>query len=452
MKNVEKVMLCGALSLLLCNAAQAVDLSGNLNLNENIEYIEGEAQGTSAVECVVQPTCEELGYTQSTSNCYNSNYTACPFDTTKVKCHQQEDCADLGYTQNYSDCIGDKMVRCPYDPSKVMCLQNVSCEDMGFTDNIIECPGEYNVCQYDATKGKCIYEAHPGDLKYSWQVKDHNGWLLCDGRIFNNAQFPELYSAMGSKSDLPNYKNYYLRGATETSVTNFKTSKLSTLPDITGTFGNLRGDTSTYYNSTGAFSTATTTSGSSYNGNSNVTGRQVTFKASSSNSMYGRADPVTGSVGNVNPQHYLANVFIFAGKNKLPIKQDAQELVGKYFCNGTVNNSNTMGNCSIISKVTYSGTLLSFTTLYERSYSYGSAFNVEYATSDCTSRSMTLATKDQVMELFNIPGAISDPQCCLLQGKTGNVLLGSDGSEGTCSYTKKAYCVKTYSYNYIRKL
>ena len=135
MRNIGKEMLFGALSLLLCNMAQA--------------------QEPSAVQCVEQPTCEELGYTQKASDCYDNNYTACQFDPTFVKCDQRDSCNTLGYTQEASDCIGDKMVRCQFDPNAVMCLQSVSCEDMGFTDNIEECPGEYDVCQYDKTKGKC---------------------------------------------------------------------------------------------------------------------------------------------------------------------------------------------------------------------------------------------------------------------------------------------------------
>ena len=32
----------------------------------------------SEVSCVMQPTCDELGYKQATSDCVNNNYTACP--------------------------------------------------------------------------------------------------------------------------------------------------------------------------------------------------------------------------------------------------------------------------------------------------------------------------------------------------------------------------------------
>jgi len=37
-----------------------------------------------------------------------------------------------------------------------------------------------------------------GDLKYSIQSIDHNGWLKCDGREISREQYPKLFSVIGT--------------------------------------------------------------------------------------------------------------------------------------------------------------------------------------------------------------------------------------------------------------
>ncbi len=80
--------------------------------------------------------------------------------------------------------------------------------------------------------------------------------------------------------------------------------------NITGSFGNLRGDGSGYYNASGAFSTKQTTSGTSNNGNNNVTGRQVEFTASNS---------WTGSTSQPNG---LPGVY----QNNVPVQERATQM------------------------------------------------------------------------------------------------------------------------------
>ena len=97
-------------------------------------------------------------------------------------CTTAPSCSELGYTKSASQCSGKTMLYCPFDKTKVFCEDGSSCDSLGFTDIVSECPGSYVKCPTDATKGKCDFEASPGDLKYSLRTSDHNGWLLCNGR------------------------------------------------------------------------------------------------------------------------------------------------------------------------------------------------------------------------------------------------------------------------------
>lgn len=38
------------------------------------------------------------------------------------------------------------------------------------------------------------------------------GWLLCNGSTFNQAQYPDLYAALGNSNLLPDLRGYFMRG------------------------------------------------------------------------------------------------------------------------------------------------------------------------------------------------------------------------------------------------
>lgn len=42
----------------------------------------------AAIDCAVPPSCEELGFTMTTSQCSEKTTLKCPFDRTKVFCHE----------------------------------------------------------------------------------------------------------------------------------------------------------------------------------------------------------------------------------------------------------------------------------------------------------------------------------------------------------------------------
>jgi microcystin-dependent protein len=43
-----------------------------------------------------------------------------------------------------------------------------------------------------------VKPSYTGDLKYSVQGSDHNGWVKCDGRSLNREQYPKLFDTIGT--------------------------------------------------------------------------------------------------------------------------------------------------------------------------------------------------------------------------------------------------------------
>ena len=225
-------------------------------------------------------------------------------------CTTAPSCSELGYTKSASQCSGKTMLYCPFDKTKVFCEDGSSCDSLGFTDIVSECPGSYVKCPTDATKGKCDFEASPGDLKYSLRTSDHNGWLLCNGRVYDKDKYPELYSAISGSfgSNLPNYSGYFLKAAAYSYASSFKTAQQAGLPNITAC-GPAMDDQTQNPGLGGAFYKYTTSY--AYDAKSELSGSgwRLGFDASKSNSIYGRSSTVT-------PQNYSANVFIYAGRIK----------------------------------------------------------------------------------------------------------------------------------------
>ncbi|MBQ8661876.1 MAG: tail fiber protein [Alphaproteobacteria bacterium] len=253
-------------------------------------------------------------------------------------CTEAPGCAELGYTKSVSDCTGKTVLYCPFDKTKAYCADETSCASLGFTDTISECPGEYTLCPSDSNKGKCILEASPGDLKYSLRTSDHNGWLLCNGRAYSSSQYPELYAAIRDSfgSKLPNYSGYFLKAASTSTASNFKTAEQAGLPNITGKLSGMLVYPGMMSTRSGAFS-STGVPGGGKNATGNMNNgwwsdqAVINFNAQKSNSIYGRSSTVT-------PQNYSANVFIYAGRNKGADETLAQCGIGMYL--------NADGTCS----------------------------------------------------------------------------------------------------------
>lgn len=52
--------------------------------------------------------------------------------------------------------------------------------------------------QVSGNKYYPVKPSYPGDLKYSVQSTDHNGWLKCDGRSLNRVTYAKLFSVVGT--------------------------------------------------------------------------------------------------------------------------------------------------------------------------------------------------------------------------------------------------------------
>ena len=247
-------------------------------------------------DCVVQPTCLELGYSQTIAQCLEKN---------------------LPY------------IRCPFDMSAVFC-------------------GKAAAEQAEQPK------PHVGDLKYSIYSPNHDGWLRCDGTQYKQTDYPELYKLIGTKfchkytsrTDIsytsnncnsgyfavPDYRGFFLRGLlySNYSAIDYKASRYSNalfykgdwegstgsaasttwtpqyeeLPNINGSLGAM--GAVAWQNPSGVFSLS---SGGAPQASSNPDAWGLTvlnFNAGNSSPIY--------SGTHVSPAYYSAYIFIYAGE------------------------------------------------------------------------------------------------------------------------------------------
>ncbi len=248
------------------------------------------------------------------------------------------------------------------------CAVIPTCAELGYNDTVASCKDANNVlkCPFDKTLGKCLFDTKPkvGDLKYSLQSSNHDGWLLCDGTQYAQATYAELYNVIqlkfchqftsrtdtGTSSSckanyfaVPDYRGFYLRGL------NSYNANSNTVSNVSGYYSNAlsyKGDTSTITNIgipsyeqlpnvRGAFgadgngnddnSTVTEYSNGYYKGDKFPTG-PFTFKRVTG--IKGPGDTGDGGIlefslkgGNtiydgshVRPATYGAYIFIYAGK------------------------------------------------------------------------------------------------------------------------------------------
>ncbi len=68
----------------------------------------------------------------------------------------------------------------------------VTCGELGYnvTDKS-QCPGRYFTCPFDADCVRCDHVATVGDIKYSSQTVDHDGWLRCNGRTEKDVEMTQ---------------------------------------------------------------------------------------------------------------------------------------------------------------------------------------------------------------------------------------------------------------------
>ena len=188
------------------------------------------------------------------------------------------------------------------------CTAAPSCASLGYTDTTRRCPGEYTACPFDTTQVKCILEARAGDLKYSLQTSNHNGWLLCNGSSYSTSQYAELYNVLRSSfgSRLPNYSGSFLKAASGVSGSSLTTMQAAGLPNITGKAMLLGPNRASSW---GENSLYIVDSGMNWGDGSGKGTKSagIVLDASRSSTIYGKSTTVT-------PQNYSANVFIYSGR------------------------------------------------------------------------------------------------------------------------------------------
>ncbi|MBQ8661943.1 MAG: tail fiber protein [Alphaproteobacteria bacterium] len=244
-------------------------------------------------------------------------------------CAEAPSCSELGYTKSVSQCSGKTILYCPFDSTKVFCQDEVpiSCASLGFTDTVSACKGEYVLCPSDATKGKCINGPQVGDIKYSQKSSNHNGWLLCNGTQYSTTTYSKLYNVIGTKFcsvisagscssgkfAVPDYRGYFLRGYGSPSLSssyssyygsyNYSTSspQKEQLPNLSGWFG-----FHTKSTVDGTLFSRSSTGGTEGIRNGDTTSNRAIFNASKYNSIYNGSHVVPGNYG--------VYIFIYAGQ------------------------------------------------------------------------------------------------------------------------------------------
>ena len=151
-------------------------------------------------------------------------------------CATAPSCSELGYTNSVSQCIGSEMVYCPFDKTKVFCRQTKTCEELGYDKTTTQCSGKKTfVCPGDASKVSCDDGAMIGEIRLWAGSSVPKGWKICDGSSLSKTTYSELYNVIGkvfggssSYFYLPNFKGRVPVGvgyATNSSYTYSRGSK-----------------------------------------------------------------------------------------------------------------------------------------------------------------------------------------------------------------------------------
>ncbi len=141
------------------------------------------AGGALAQQCTQAPSCAELGYTDSVSDCADDGILYCPFDKSKVFCRKVdntgEQCEALGYQliqkgNSRLFCVEGQMLEyCPADNKYGKCVGEASCFGLGYLPirnesgiRVLYCAVGQTLeyCPSDNTYGKCVGSSGGGEL------------------------------------------------------------------------------------------------------------------------------------------------------------------------------------------------------------------------------------------------------------------------------------------------
>ena len=136
------------------------------------------------------------------------------FDARAQTCAQAPSCFQLGYTQTASECSGKAMLFCPFNSKEVFCGVSKSCENLGYIMTTAQCTGrKYIPCPYDANKVVCDMSAMIGEIRLWPTATAPKGWKICDGSSLSTTTYSVLYAVIGTTYGgsstnfyLPNFK------------------------------------------------------------------------------------------------------------------------------------------------------------------------------------------------------------------------------------------------------
>ena len=322
-----------------------------------------------------------------------------------------------------------------YAAETISCDTLPTCSELGYDDLVNQCPKDYLSCPFDRSQGKCIYEAAIGQIGYF--TKDPgNGWLQCNGYIYNTKKYPDLAAALADKyviSDkifqVPDYRGDFLRvyGGNSDEA---NTRQAEGLPNITGAIGSNAGRAQ-FASQSGAFYSVS--SGLSYFSNDNTETAGVTayFDASKSNPIYGASSHVT-------PVNTAVYAYIYAGK----VNKDggnpnlASCSSGQYYyadgtCSSSFNSSKALKG--IVSAVKSSTSATTITYVYggtEKS-------NLKNAIKNCTSSGGYLAS---YTDWKVVPAGIPTTQSIVRSVKSGTYYYSGTENEYYCTSNSTTSC------------
>ena len=233
----------------------------------------------------------------------STNYTLAPTEYTYAN-------GSTSYSSTTSDILPlHKYVRLYYFINKIssyttdnnsMPSTQPTCASLGYVDTADQCPGTYIKCPFSSNFVMCDLQARVGEIKFSLQHKDHDGWLLCNGRTLSDIgskyASSELNTSLGL-TKLPNYNGVFLR-VSKDSVTTQDAPLLDTIPSHSHTM-----TTASYITSYGSK-------------DDKYSGKEYTYwqPVGKTATKLDQRDTSTNGDDETAPPHYVANVFIYSGK------------------------------------------------------------------------------------------------------------------------------------------
>ena len=270
-----------------------------------------------------QPSSKTFKQRRTGSNYYSNLISSLPTVSQTISC--QDDGNRFTYPRHYR--VDGYFYT--YTPGKWNTAQAAlptskpNCDNLGYKDSIEDCPGDYVVCPFDNAKVMCDMEAKAGEIKFSLQTADHDGWLLCDGRALSgikvngvsaaNSELKSILNTSNLGTQLPGFKDKFLALRNEDdSMMEYYYQKIQ---DHTHAITYV--SRATIYSAAGSGSVASPRSGGDQgkwgwacSGATSISLKDLTIELSEDTTCSSGCTVSTKLL----PYHFEANMFIYTGK------------------------------------------------------------------------------------------------------------------------------------------